>query len=48
VHGKRLDGWQGRRVLMACADCHDPHDPAVRSRIPFPPPRVRRGRGGEQ
>ena len=29
-HGKRLDGWQGRRVVMACTDCHDPHAPAPR------------------
>ena len=28
AHGKRLDGWQGRRVVMGCADCHDPHRPA--------------------
>jgi hypothetical protein len=25
AHGKRLDGWQGRRVVMGCTDCHDPH-----------------------
>jgi hypothetical protein len=37
-HGKRLDGWQGRRVVMACPDCHDPHRPAVQPRIPFRAP----------
>jgi hypothetical protein len=37
-HGKRLDGWQGRRVVMGCADCHDPHAPAVGRRIPFRAP----------
>lgn len=41
-HGKRLDGWQGRRVVMACTDCHDPHDPAVKPRIPFRAPRIAR------
>ena len=45
-HGKRLDGWQGRRVLMGCADCHDPHNPALESRIPFRAPRLERPRGG--
>jgi hypothetical protein len=39
-HGKRLDGWEGRRVVMACADCHDPHNPAVPTRIPFRAPQL--------
>ena len=41
-HGKRLDGWQGRRVVMACTDCHDPHNPAVQPRIPFRAPQIER------
>jgi len=41
-HGKRLDGWQGRRVLMGCADCHDPHKPATEQRVPFRAPRIER------
>ncbi len=44
-HGKRLDGWQGRRVLMGCGDCHDPHKPAIELRIPFPAPRLERPKG---
>jgi len=46
-HGKRLDGWQGRRVVMACADCHDPHDPAVQPRIPFRAPVIERIRSDD-
>jgi hypothetical protein len=42
AHGKRLDGWQGRRVIMNCADCHDPHNPSIEQRIPFPGPRIPR------
>ncbi|HSJ23117.1 MAG TPA: hypothetical protein VK929_00435 [Longimicrobiales bacterium] len=38
IHGKRLDGWQGRRVVMGCTDCHDPHAPALHVRLPFRPP----------
>lgn len=42
AHGKRLDGWQGRRVVMGCADCHDPHQPAIGTRIPFRAPQLKR------
>jgi hypothetical protein len=42
AHGKRLDGWQGRRIVMNCADCHDPHHPETETRIPFGPPRITR------
>jgi hypothetical protein len=44
THGKRLDGWQGRRVLMGCADCHDPHKPDLEPRIPFRAPQIERTR----
>jgi hypothetical protein len=44
AHGKRLDGWQGRRVVMGCADCHDPHSPSIESRIPFRAPELKRRR----
>ena len=44
-HGKRLDGWRGRRVVMGCADCHDPHGPNVTPRAPFPGPRFPEGGG---
>lgn len=44
IHGKRLDGWRGRRVVMGCADCHDPHAPAIGTRVPFPGPVLRRDR----
>jgi hypothetical protein len=40
THGKRLDGWRGRRVVMGCPDCHDPHQPAIASRNPYPGPRL--------
>jgi hypothetical protein len=44
AHGKRLDGWQGRRVVMACPDCHDPHKPGLTARIPFRAPHIQRTR----
>jgi hypothetical protein len=48
AHGKRLDGWQGRRVVMGCADCHDPHQPAVQPRVPFRAPQLERPRGQDK
>lgn len=48
AHGKRLDGWQGRRVVMACTDCHDPHAPGLTPRIPFRGPELERPKGHER
>jgi hypothetical protein len=48
AHGKRLDGWQGRRVVMGCPDCHDPHQPALQPRIPFRAPQLERPRGPDK
>lgn len=48
AHGKRLDSWQGRRVVMACADCHDPHRPALQPRIPFRAPQLERPGGNDK
>jgi hypothetical protein len=45
AHGKRLDGWQGRRVVMGCTECHDPHAPSLERRLPFRPPRLHRPEG---
>lgn len=42
AHGKRLDGWQGQRVVLACTACHDPHAPAAEHRIPFRAPELER------
>jgi hypothetical protein len=42
AHGKRVDGWRGRRVVLGCAECHDPHRPAIETRIPFKAPRLPR------
>ena len=47
-HGKRLDGWQGRRVVMGCGDCHDPHRPALEPRIPFRAPQIERDRRNDR
>jgi hypothetical protein len=46
AHGKRLEGWRGRRIVMNCTDCHDPHRPAIQPRIPYPGPRLPRTGGG--
>jgi len=43
AHGKRVDNWQGERVLYNCTHCHDPHSPNIKPRAPEPPPPVRAG-----
>lgn len=48
MHGKRMDGWGGRRVVMNCTDCHDPHAPHTESRIPFPGARLPTTPGGHK
>jgi hypothetical protein len=48
AHGKRLDGWQGKRVVLGCADCHDPHKPGIEQRIPFRAPQLERRRGQDK
>lgn len=42
-HGKRVSGWHGERVILACTECHDPHAPSMKPRKPAPPPPVRTG-----
>ncbi len=42
AHGKRLGGWAGRRVVLNCTDCHDPHAPAFAPRMPVRGPQVPR------
>jgi len=42
AHGKRMTGWQGRREILNCTACHNPHTgPDQRPRRPEPPPGVR-------
>jgi formate-dependent nitrite reductase cytochrome c552 subunit len=48
AHGKRLDGWAGERVVMGCADCHDPHKPDFEPRVPFRAPHIERIRSADQ
>jgi hypothetical protein len=42
-HGKRVENWQGERMIYSCTHCHDPHDPAVKPRAPNKVPPVRVG-----
>ena len=43
THGKRIDNWQGPRVLAPCTACHDSHDPQIEPREPYMAPSVRSG-----
>lgn len=42
-HGKRLASWQGERVLQTCVECHNPHAPAIKARMPVAQPLLRKG-----
>ena len=42
AHGKRLAGWQGKRVVFNCTDCHNPHSPAFDKRWPLQFPTIPR------
>jgi len=43
AHGKRLDNWQGERVVYSCTACHYQHAPAWQTRTAKPGPEVRLG-----
>lgn len=34
AHGKRIGGWAPPRASMTCVNCHNPHDPHIKSRWP--------------
>jgi hypothetical protein len=34
AHGKRLHSWQGKRVILNCTECHNPHAPSFKQRFP--------------
>nr|VFJ63114.1 MAG: hypothetical protein BECKDK2373B_GA0170837_111912 [Candidatus Kentron sp. DK] len=43
AHGKRMNNWRGKRVIVLCSHCHNPHDPVITPRRPRESPPVRRG-----
>jgi len=43
AHGKRLDNWRGKRKIVLCTHCHNPHNVVLRSRKPQEKPPVRVG-----
>ncbi len=34
AHGKRLSAWVPPRVSYTCVECHNPHDPKFKERLP--------------
>ncbi|MFB6346847.1 MAG: hypothetical protein ABEK50_14065 [bacterium] len=45
AHGKQRTYWQGPRVMYSCAECHNPHDPAIKKRWPVTVPSIPRKSG---
>ncbi|MDT8446514.1 MAG: cytochrome C [bacterium] len=42
-HGKRKANWNGPKKLTNCTECHNPHNPAIRPRVPRVKPVARMG-----
>lgn len=34
AHGKRIAGWAPPRASLTCVNCHNPHDPHIKSKWP--------------
>lgn len=34
AHGKRIESWAPPRASMTCVNCHNPHDPHIKSKWP--------------
>jgi hypothetical protein len=39
IHGRRVGQWDGNKLYLLCAHCHDPHDPKFRKIPGLPKPR---------
>jgi hypothetical protein len=39
IHGRRVGQWDGRKLYLLCAHCHDPHNPKFRKIPGLPKPR---------
>jgi len=39
IHGRRVGEWNGKKLYLLCAHCHNPHDPKFRKIPGMPPPR---------
>jgi len=43
AHGKRVENWDGQRVILGCTNCHEPHEPTLQPYKPKAPPQLRVG-----
>ncbi len=39
LHGRRVGQWNGKKLYLLCAHCHDPHHPKFRQLMSQDPPR---------
>jgi hypothetical protein len=39
IHGRRVGQWNGKKLYLLCAHCHDPHIPKFRKLMSQDPPR---------
>ena len=38
IHGRRVGQWDGNKLYLLCAHCHDPHNPKFRKIPGLPTP----------
>lgn len=43
VDRQKIGKWRGRRIILSCPECHNPHAPAIKPFKPSPPPKPRKG-----
>lgn len=39
IHGRRVGQWNGKKLYLLCAHCHDPHQPKFRKLPAIEPPK---------
>lgn len=40
IHGRRVGEWNGKKLYLLCAHCHNPHDPKFRKLPGMDPPQL--------
>ncbi len=39
IHGSHIGAWNGKKIRLACVECHNPHEPVFPQMVAVPPPK---------